>query len=62
MFADRAEDQLFDFGGGHTVELGGLVRLPLHECCRDIVAIAHTVLDGMRRRHAVAALVKDATC
>ena len=31
MFADRAEDQLFDFGGGHTVELRGLVRLPLNE-------------------------------
>src|SRR5262249_40950829 len=23
MFVDRAEDQLFDFGGGHAVKLGG---------------------------------------
>jgi hypothetical protein len=31
MFANRAEDKLFDFGGGHAVELGGLVWLPLNE-------------------------------
>jgi hypothetical protein len=36
MFADRAEDQLLDFGGGHAVELGGLVRLPLNKARRAV--------------------------
>src|SRR5215475_12150347 len=61
MFAYGANDQLFDFGGGNTVELGGLVRLPLNEGCRDIVAIADALLDRIGGRHPVAAVVEDPT-
>ena len=61
MFAYSANDQLFDFGGGNTVELGGLVRLPLKEGCRDIVAMADALLDRISGRHPVTAVVEDPT-
>src|SRR5215475_11253178 len=60
MFAKGADDQSLDFCGGHPIDHSGLVRLPLNEYRRDVIAIAHAILDGMRRRHAVAARVKDA--
>src|SRR5512139_3117873 len=61
MFLDGASARLCDFGGGHTVELGGLVRLPLKEGCRNIVAIADALLDSIAGRHPVAAVVEDPT-
>src|SRR5262245_14964702 len=61
MFADGVDDECLDLHSGYALELCSLVRLPLIENCREVVAIAHAVLDGMRRRHAVATRVKDAT-
>jgi hypothetical protein len=62
MFAQGADNQSLDLCGGDPIERSRLVRLPLNKHRRDIVAIAHAILDGMRRRHAVPTSVKDAAC
>lgn len=59
MFAHHANDQCLDLCGRYPVELGRFVRLALHESSGDVIAVAHTIFDGIRRRHAVAALVED---
>jgi hypothetical protein len=62
MFAQGADNDSLDLGGGDPIERRCLVRLTLNEYRREILAIAHAILDDMRRRHAVATRVKDAAC
>jgi hypothetical protein len=58
--ADALKYELFDLGGRHAPDTANLTPSLLQERMRHIVPIAHAELVGVRRAHAVAAVIEDA--
>src|SRR6516225_3888960 len=59
--ADGIEHESLNFGRRHPSNAARLGGSLLHERVRDIIAIAHPELVGVRRSHAVAVVIEDAT-
>ena len=53
------ENRFFDIDGGDAGRCSGEILLSLGDRQRDVVAIAHTALDGIARRHAMAFVVEQ---
>src|ERR1035437_1122384 len=59
--ADAVEYELFDLSGRHTRDATGFGLSLLQDRVRHIISVTHTELVGVRRAHAVAPVVEDAT-
>src|SRR5215211_2116358 len=60
VLAKVLEHQLLDVGGRHADDAACLRLSVLQDCVRYIIAVAQAALVGVRRAHAVAAVVEDA--
>ena len=61
VFADTVEHEGLDFRCRDSCNAACFVLSLLQDRMRHIIPVAHTELVGVRRAHAVAAVVKDAT-
>jgi hypothetical protein len=61
VFADTVKHELLDLGGSHARDAACFGLSLLHDRVRHIVPVAHPELVGVRRAHAVAAVVEDTT-
>ena len=61
MSADAVEHELFDLSGRHARDATGLGLSLLQDRVRYVVPVTHTEFVGVRRAHAVAAVIEDAT-
>src|SRR5215211_4542898 len=60
VLAQAVEHQLLDVGGRHAGDAACLRLSLLQDCVRHVIAVAQADLVGVRRAHAIAAVVEDA--
>jgi len=61
VFADAVEHKGLDLGGRYACDTARFGLSPLQDRVRNIISVTHTELVGVRRAHAVAAVIEDAT-